>query len=236
MLSAPELEKKTSPLLVSLERSSESLILNSKRPAGIREAIKSGYDVAVLDDGFQDYSIKKNLNIVCFNQNQLIGNGLVLPAGPLRENLSSLKNVQIVLINGKKSESFEKKILKVNRKLEIFYSYYKPLNLHQFKNKKLLAVAGIGNPSNFFKLLKENNLEIEKKLIFPDHYKFSKAEIENIINEAKSNNFQIVMTEKDYFKMNNYKFENINYLKVSLEINEKKKFLNRINSLYDKNN
>ena len=219
-----------------IKNSFKNLILSENRTYGLATAEASKFDLVILDDGLQDYNIKKNLNIVCFNQNQLIGNGLVLPAGPLRENLSSLKNVQIVLINGKKSESFEKKILKVNRKLEIFYSYYKPLNLHQFKNKKLLAVAGIGNPSNFFKLLKENNLEIEKKLIFPDHYKFSKAEIENIINEAKSNNFQIVMTEKDYFKMNNYKFENINYLKVSLEINEKKKFLNRINSLYDKNN
>ena len=63
--------------------------------------------------------IKKDLNIICFNQNQLVGNGLILPAGPLRENLSSLLNANIVLINGKKDQDFEEKILKINKNLEI---------------------------------------------------------------------------------------------------------------------
>ena len=59
---------------------------------------------------------------MCFNENQLIGNGLVFPSGPLRENLSSLKNADVILINGKKNINFEKKILKINKNLEIFYS------------------------------------------------------------------------------------------------------------------
>lgn len=130
---------------------------------GMNDAIKSGFDVAVLDDGFQDYRIEKNLNILCFNQNQLIGNGLVLPAGPLRERMSALKNVKVVLINGKKDQEFEEKILNINSKLNIFYSTYKPVNLKQFKNKKLLAIAGIGNPDNFFDLLEKNELTVEKK-------------------------------------------------------------------------
>ena len=58
---------------------------------------------------FKIIKLKKDLNIVCFNQNQLIGNGLVLPSGPLRENLSSLKNADIVIINGEKNKKFEKK-------------------------------------------------------------------------------------------------------------------------------
>ena len=82
----------------------------------------------------------------------------------------------------------------------------------------------------------QNDLKIEKKLIFPDHHKFSKIEIENIIKEAKTNNLQIIMTEKDYYKINDYKFEDVDYLKVSLEIDNKVKFLEKISSLYDKNN
>ena len=60
------------------------------------------FDGVLLDDGLQDYKIKKNLSIVCFNQNQKVGNGLIIPAGPLRESLLSLKKMDVVIINGKR--------------------------------------------------------------------------------------------------------------------------------------
>jgi tetraacyldisaccharide 4'-kinase len=214
----------------------ESFITNSDRINGALEAEKLKYDSIILDDGYQDYKIKKDLNIVCFNQNQLIGNGLVIPSGPLRENLSSLINAQIILINGKKDTKFEKKILSINQHLKIFYSNYIPKNIEYFKNKKLIALAAIGNPNNFFNLLEENRLNIEKKLIFPDHYNFSKDEIENINEEAKANNYQIITTEKDYFKIKDFKFENIRYLKVALDISKKNELLKIILKLYDKKN
>jgi tetraacyldisaccharide 4'-kinase len=214
----------------------KNLILNKNRSAGILEAEKMDFDMVILDDGFQDYKIKKNLNILCFNQNQLIGNGYVLPSGPLRERLSSVKNVEIIIINGKKNIKFENKILNINKKLKIFYANYKPINIEQFKNQKILAIAGIGNPNNFFQLLTENGLNIEKKLIFPDHYEFSNNEISKLIEEADKNNNQILMTEKDYFRIKDMNHKNIKYLKVSLEIDEKEKFLNEINKLYVKNN
>jgi len=85
------------------------LFLDAKRSRAINKAEKKQHDVAILDDGFQDCSIKKNLNILCFNSNQLIGNGMTLPSGPLRENMNALKKTQIVLINGNKDNEFEKK-------------------------------------------------------------------------------------------------------------------------------
>ena len=214
-----------------IKNSFESLILNSKRPAGIKEAIKSGYDVAVLDDGFQDYSIKKNLNIVCFNQNQLIGNGLVLPAGPLRESLESLTKADIIIVNGQRDKNFEEKILKINSDLKIFYSRYKAENLNEFKDKRLFALAGIGNPENFFQFIENNNLIIEKKFIFPDHYKFSKSEIQSIISEAERCNCEIVMTEKDYFKIKDFNLKNINYLKVSLVLDEQENLFSMVKEI-----
>ena len=69
-------------------------------------------------------TIKKDLNIICFHDNQRIGNGLLLPSGPLRESLTELKNCQIVLINGKKDIEFEQKLKKYNTKLEFFYYNY----------------------------------------------------------------------------------------------------------------
>ena len=82
--------------------------------------------MVILDDGFQDRKIKKNLNIICFNQKQLIGNGFILPSGPLREGLKSLNKANIILINGKKDKNFEDKVLSINKDLEIFYSNYRP--------------------------------------------------------------------------------------------------------------
>ena len=210
----------------------KGLILSKRRNLAIYTAEKNNYDIAVLDDGFQDYSIKKKLNIICFNSNQLIGNGSVFPSGPLRDSLNSLQNAQIVLINGKRKKDFEEKILKINQNLKIFYSYYKPLNIEEFKNKKLLAIAGIANPDNFFKLIEENNINIKERMIFPDHYEFSLNEVQNIIEKAESKNLQIIMTEKDYFKIHHFKFEQLKYLKTSLEIEKKNEFLKLIRESY----
>ena len=103
----------------------KNLIINRNRVNGIIEAQKMNYDSVILDDGFQDFTVEKDLSILCFNQNQLVGNGLVLPSGPLRESLSSICSAQIILINGKKNEAFEKKILNINKNLRIFYFYHK---------------------------------------------------------------------------------------------------------------
>ena len=72
------------------------LILGKTREEAIRIASKEGFDTVILDDGFQDYRIQKNISILCFNQNQLIGNGFVMPSGPLRENLNALKYAEII--------------------------------------------------------------------------------------------------------------------------------------------
>lgn len=213
-----------------------NLVLCKNRIDGIIDAEKANYDSIIMDDGFQDYQIEKDISILCFNQKQLLGNELVLPSGPLRESLISLKNANIILINGDKDYDFEKKILKINKKLEIFYSNYKPKNINQFKNKKLLAIAGIANPDNFFDLLKKNNLNVKKELIFPDHYKFTKNEISDIVKEAENNGYQIIMSEKDYFKIKDFKIDKIAYLTVSLELNEKDKFIKTITKMYDKKN
>jgi len=130
----------------------------------------------------------------------------------------------------------EKKIFNINKKIKIFYSKYKPVNIDQFKGKKLLAIAGIGNPENFFQLLLENNLNVVKKLIYPDHYVFSETEIKNIIKEADINNYEIIMTEKDYFRIKDFKYNKIKYLKVLLEITDKENLIKIISKLYDQSN
>jgi len=204
------------------------LILDKNRAQAIEKAERENFDMAILDDGFQDYTIKKSLNIICFNNRQLIGNGLVFPAGPLREGLNSLKRAQIVIINGKKNKSFEEKILNVSKNIKIFYSKYLPTNIEQFKNKKLFAFAGIGNPNNFFELLSEYNLDVQKTIAFPDHYEFKKEEIKQMTEEAIKNNLELITTEKDFYRIKDNGFNKLKYLKVDVEIKEKNKLINEI--------
>ena len=211
------------------------LITKKDRKNAIKNAVQNGFDTVILDDGFQDYKIKKNLNIVCFN-NQLLGNGMLIPAGPLRESVDSLKSAHIIIINGDQNIEFERKLLEINNEISIFYSRYQLIDIEKYRGKKLFVVAGIGNPENFFELIRSQNLNIIKKLSFPDHYQFSKSEILNIISDARKNDYQVVMTEKDYHRVKDYNFTEINYIKVKLEIAEKKEFLNKVLTVYDKKN
>ena len=210
-----------------------NLILKNSRVKAVEQAIKQGFEVAILDDGFQDYSLEKDLSILCFNSKQLIGNGLTLPSGPLRENLSSIRRAQLVVINGSKNEKFEKKLKNVSTNIKIFYSNYIPVNLNEIKNKKILAFAGIGNPENFFDILKTNDVQLEKSLTFPDHYEFQISELKEIFEYAEKNELQTLTTEKDYHRIKHLGFKNLEYLKVELKIDKENEFINEISKIYD---
>ena len=207
-----------------LQKIGKTFFLN-KRKNSIEALIKNGNDLAILDDGFQDLSINKNFNIICFSQKQWIGNGFVIPAGPLREKLSSLKRADCILINGNKDTKIENQIYKKNKSAKIFYSKYKPLDIDRFKEKKICAFAGIGNPSNFFELLKENNLNLVNTFSYPDHHDYTYAEIEDMVK--KFNDCAFLTTEKDYhrFKLSSVKDFKIEYLKIRLEIEDKDNYI-----------
>ena len=204
-----------------IESKGIKLFKNLSRYKAINKAIDNKFDCVVLDDGFQDFSINKDLNILCFSEKQLIGNGMTLPSGPLRESISSLKRCQIVVINGNRNIDFENKIKSVSKNISIYYSKYLPNNINDFKNKDLLAFAGIGNPENFFDLLENNNLKIMKKISFPDHYNYSLKELNKLINFALKNNLNLITTEKDFFRIQHFQLTQIRYLKLKLEITNK---------------
>jgi len=201
---------------------------SKKRIDAINDAIQNKADILILDDGFQDFSINKNLSIICFNEKQWIGNGLQIPSGPLREKLSALKRANCVIINGEKNIRIENKIFDKNKEIKIFYTKYRPQNIDEFKNKKVIAFAGIGNPINFFNLLKNNNINILKEISFPDHYDYLDKELENLINSAKENHTILVTTEKDYLRINDKYKKNISYLKIKIDIENKNEFIEQI--------
>ena len=206
-----------------------NLFTNLSRQKAMDEVQNNNFDVAILDDGYQDCSIKKDLKILCFNEKQLIGNGHTIPSGPLREKLSSIKKSQIVVINGNENKNFEDKLKKISKNINIFYSRYIPEIPKEFNNKKFLAFAGIGNPENFFDTLREYGLNIIKSKIFPDHYSYKKNEIENLLDLANKNKLDLITTEKDHYRLKKLGF-NINYLTIKVQIEKKDKFEKLIKS------
>ena len=214
-----------------LEKQIGPIYQNKKRIEAIKKAIQNNVDIVILDDGFQDFSINKNLSIVCFNEKQWIGNGLTIPSGPLREDLSSLKRANCVLINGKKNIDIENKIYSKNREIKIYYAKYKPTNINEFKNKEIIAFAGIGNPINFFNLLKKNNINVTEEKKFPDHYNYSEKELKNLINKSKVKNSILLTTEKDYFRINKNYRKNISFLKIVVEIQNRDQFIEEIKKI-----
>tara|TARA_B100001057_G_scaffold310898_1_gene310974 strand:+ start:3908 stop:4834 length:927 start_codon:yes stop_codon:yes gene_type:complete len=201
---------------------------DKKRKLSISKAIKKKNNVIVMDDGFQDLSIKKNFNIICFNSLDLVGNGLLLPAGPLRDKLKKIKDCQMVVINGKRNIGFEKKLKLISNNIKIYQSIYELKKIKKYKRKKLLAFAGIGSPENFFNLLKSYKLNVKDKISFPDHYNYTKNEIKRIILRAKKKNLKPVTTEKDYFRIKKFGIKSIDYVPVNLKINKYKSFKQEI--------
>jgi tetraacyldisaccharide 4'-kinase len=204
---------------------------NKQRSEAVKSLINNNFKVAIFDDGFQDPGVKSDISIICFNEKQWIGNGFVIPSGPLREKLNALKRCNCVFINGNQNLEFEETINKFNPEIKVFYTRYSLTNLEDIINKKVIAFAGIGNPENFFDLLKNNNVEILETLKFPDHYNFKKIDIADLNKRARELDACLVTTEKDYFRLGNEDKKNIKYLKFELHIDKKEEFINELKKI-----
>ena len=214
------------------------LFSNLKRITALDEAIAEGFEVAIFDDGLQDSSIKYDLEIVCFNNLNWIGNGLTLPSGPLRENINNLKSYENVFLNGNEESliAIKEQIKRINPNININSGKYIPLNIGEFdKDQNYLVFSGIGNHKTFVEMLKNNKLKIVSDLEYPDHYQYSKKDFDEIIINAKKFNAHIITTEKDYLRLENLNRNEIFYVKSSLDISDEKNLTNKLIKLNEKN-
>ena len=207
-------------------------IVTKEREDAINQAINSSNQVIIFDDGLQEKKINYDLKIVCFKKKNWIGNGQLIPSGPLREKIENLKNYDIVFLNGKddNTENIREIIHRLNPKIEIFESDYIIQNLKELDiNSNYLIFSGIGDPVSFKEILLENNISVVKEIVFPDHYTYKKKDIENILQESKKLNAKILTTEKDFIKLSVDDVKKINFLKIELKIVKEEKFINFIN-------
>jgi len=208
--------------------SNGKLFCEKKRIKALNQAINENYQIAIFDDGLQDYSINYDINLICFNSNNWIGNGMTIPSGPLRENINNLKNYDHIFLNGnlENIDYLKREIIKFNSKINIHLATYEPINLNEFKkNEKYLIFSGIGNHQTFVSMVKKNGLKVLKDIEYPDHYSYTKEDINKILIEASKLNCKIITTEKDSHRITNFYENRIKIIKTELKMVDENKLL-----------
>ena len=198
------------PLLIA-QRSGVPVIVAPDRCAAARALIKRGIRVIVSDDGLQHYRLPRNLEICVIDGGRGLGNGRLLPAGPLREPVERLDSVDYIVINGEANPL--PPALAVTH-MSLVGGLLRPLDggqnwrLSQFGGCRVNAVAGIGNPGRFFDLLRHARIKVIEHA-FPDHHAFQRSDFDGM-----SRDLPILMTEKDAVKCRHLGLENAWFLSV----------------------
>lgn len=205
------------PLLIA-QSTQIPVVVAEQRSLAVQTLLKQGVEVIIADDGLQHRGLRRDIEICVISAQQGLGNGHLLPAGPLRESANRLNTVDYCVINGE---------------LEVIPGIDQPylmtlegdvlVNLHtnerkavdEFKGQSVQAFAGIGQPQRFFDRLISAGLEVDAKA-FPDHYRYSK---QDFIGDRQT---PVVMTEKDAVKCRTLQLDvsNIWYLPVSARLPE----------------
>ena len=184
-------------------------IVARDRPAGAQFAQFSGASVIVMDDGLQNPALVKDLSIVVIDGLRGIGNGRVIPAGPLRAPVGvQLDRAQALLVVGGSRDGAADGAAAISararqRGLPIFHARLEPDRaiIAAIGKRKVLAFAGIGNPDKFFATLTEAGVMIADRVAFDDHYRFTAADAQDLTRRARSGNLMLLTTEKDLMRL-----------------------------------
>jgi tetraacyldisaccharide 4'-kinase len=175
-------------------------ILSADRPAGARLAAQHG-DVIVMDDGFQNPSLNKDLTLVVIDSAVGVGNGLCFPAGPLRAPLADQwPKADAVLVIGPGEAGLQ--VARRSGKPVLTGSLLPDEAVAKaLGGQRVLAFAGIGRPEKFFSSLENIGANVVVRQSFPDHYPYCRGEIEHLLERARTHGFVPVITAKDAVKV-----------------------------------
>jgi len=188
-------------------------IVARDRVEGLKLAETYGHDLVVADDGFQNPDFAKSASLLVIDGGMGIGNGLIVPAGPLRETLAdALKRARAVLIIGHDKQGLGWIINGV----PIFHGRMKPVNANP--DGKYVAFAGIGRPEKFFTTLREAKYEVVETVSFPDHHVYTDADRERLESLAARHQARLITTEKDRVRFPQK--SPIDMLEVELQIDD----------------
>ena len=181
-------------------------------------AQQHGADCIIMDDGFQNPTLHKDLSLLIIDGGFGFGNMRPVPAGPLRENLKNgLKRVQAAIIIGEDKTNVESKI----KSLPVIKAQIQPI-IPNISNKNIIAFAGIGRPEKFYNSLRDCGFKVISMHDFPDHHFYSQAELEKIIKEAKDKGVEIYTTGKDMVKIPTELKHNFKVLEIEIKFADNK--------------
>ncbi|MBC8157720.1 MAG: tetraacyldisaccharide 4'-kinase [Alphaproteobacteria bacterium] len=186
------------------------------RVAGCRAAVGDGADVIVMDDGFQNPTVAKDVSFVVVDARRGFGNGRTLPAGPLREPIvAGLSRADAVVLLGEG----EREVAQLaDLKILLLRARAKPLDAGAvWATQPLLAFAGIADPQKFFRTLEGMGCRVGQTQSFPDHHSYSTIEIEAILANAESGGMVPVTTAKDAVRISPEYRSRVRVLTVDVE-------------------
>jgi tetraacyldisaccharide 4'-kinase len=179
-------------------------IVARNRAAGTRLAQAEGADILVMDDGHQNFSLRKNLSLVVVDAQSGFGNGLMIPAGPLREPVAQgLSRADAVILVGDGApdlQGFNKSVLRAHLSVDGT----------TFSGKPVFAFAGIGRPEKFIASLRDSGAVVAGRKFFADHHAYSENEISRL--RAMAQDAILVTTQKDYVRLTPSQRANIHVL------------------------
>ena len=178
-------------------------IVARDRPAGAALAARLGADVVVMDDGMQNPSLAKDLTIAVFDGGRGIGNGRVLPAGPLRAPMAAqwpAIDACLIVGPGEFADDFAGEMTRI-RDIPVLTSRLVPEFALQLAGRRVLAVAGIGHPAKFVATLRDCGAEVVELAAFPDHHPFTPADLRRVLRRAAELDALAVTTEKDHVRL-----------------------------------
>ncbi|MDP2943403.1 MAG: tetraacyldisaccharide 4'-kinase [Candidatus Omnitrophota bacterium] len=222
------------------------------------ESLKA--DVILLDDGFQHWRLKRDLDIVTLDINNPFGNGRLIPRGTLREPLSSLKRADIFVLTKvgfegdsiAKAQGLKARLGVINADAAVFTSSYIPsrlfdvagpeeLKLSFIDNKKIVLVCAIGDPESFEDTAKALGADIVLRFFFMDHHKYTGEELGAIIKECEEKGIDIILTtEKDVPRLVDSPQSIVHSSKmrflalgIEMKIDNEEKFFGRLYSIFN---
>lgn len=199
------------------------IITSPDRVNGAKLAEELGYDMIIMDDGFQNPSLHKDINILVVD-GRGFGNGHLLPAGPLREPVQNgLNRSDCVLFTDSPNVEALDTIHKAQK--PSYSVTHLPASLDDYDlNRSYVAFAGIGNPEKFKTTLKMNGFNITEFIDFGDHYQYSDLAAKKLIQKAIQNKAKLITTLKDYVRFPHQYRKHLNVLNIQLEVVEKNDF------------
>ena len=179
-------------------------IVARDRVAGAEAARFGGASVIVMDDGFQNPSLRKDFSILLIDCRRGIGNGRIFPAGPLRAPLEAqLARAQALVTVGAGDGAAVVEQTARRRRLPIFHGRIEPdqQTLAALAGRKVLAFAGIADPGKFFATLEEAGIVIAARAEFADHHQYTADEARYLLTRAYADNLLLLTTEKDHVRL-----------------------------------